>query len=338
MSNSLSLEDARADLRNEHFWQSLSCCPLCGRSAFAALFAARDRHYGNAGVFPVVECESCKLWFLNPMPTMAYLSGAYPSDYYSYSPPPLNDLAVMNIQRTKKLVRRLVGFQSGRTGDPKFLRPGKVLDVGCGAGAFLLELRDNHWDVHGVELSLQAAARGRAQGLDIFGGTIEQAQYPDSTFDYIRSNHSFEHIHNPREVLREMRRTIKPNGLIFIGVPNVKGLMSRLFGNYWWYLGAPVHTSGYSPETLQELLKQEGFRVVKVNYNSTFGGVFGSLQIFLNRDNGRSSDEGWVFQNRAMRLLGHWIARWTDFFRTGDCIEVIAEPLPDVRQNVRELS
>jgi SAM-dependent methyltransferase len=262
------------------------------------------------------------------MPTIDYLSNAYPTDYYSYTAQPSNRTKRPRYKKLKRLIRRLIGFTSGWTGDPYFRQPGRMLDIGCGTGTFLLQMRDKGWNVHGVELSLDAAERGRQQGLDIFGGTIEAAGYPDSTFDYVRSNHSFEHIHNPREVLREIRRIMKPKGLLFIGVPNVNGLMSRLYGTYWWYLGAPVHTFGYSPATLKELLVQEGFLVKKVNYNSTFGGVFGSLQIVLNRNNGKSSEEGWAYNNPAMRLLGHWIAKSIDFFRAGDCIEVIAEPMP----------
>ncbi len=331
MSNESSFENTRANKLDPRFWQRLSACPLCGAGSFCVVAMAKDRHYQNLGSFAVVECELCKLWFLNPMPTLEYLSGAYPMDYYSYTTQPPNSASEPRMKPIKNLVRRLIGFRSGKTHDPSFLRPGNMLDIGCGAGTFLLEMRDRGWNVHGVELSVQAAERGRQQGLDIFGGTLESAHFPSSTFDYVRSNHSFEHIHNPREVLREVRRIIKPNGMLFIGVPNVRCLMSRLYGTYWWYLGAPVHPFGYIPATLERLLTEEGFRVKKVGYNSSCAGFSGSLQIFLNRKNGKTSEDGWIIRNRLIRLLAHWIARWVDFFHVGDCIEVIAQPVAETK-------
>jgi SAM-dependent methyltransferase len=311
---------------DDDYWERRQSCPLCGHVVFRRVVDARDRHYGNPGTFPVVECELCGLWFLNPMPTIKYLEGAYPADYYSYSTPDA-DHRNSGLKKLKNSIRKVIGFTSGWTGDPKMKSPGRVLDVGCGAGDFLLQMRDKGWEVHGVELSADAAQRGREKGLDIFGGTIETARYPEGAFDYVRSNHSFEHIHNPREVLHEIHRIIKPSGLLFIGVPNVSGLMSRVFGTYWWYLGAPVHTFGYNPGTLTKLLAQEGFRVTRVQYNSTHAGIFGSLQIFLNRNNGRSSEQGWVSKNFILQLIGHWVARCTDILHAGDCIELIAEPV-----------
>lgn len=257
---------------------------------------------------------------------MDYLASAYPADYYAYNVPFLSPKSHRYSKKVKKLLRELLFFHPGATKDPPLGQPGRILDVGSGNGFFLVPMRQKGWEVHGVEPDINAAERGRQEGLDIFAGQISEAHYPSQYFDYIRSNHSFEHIWNPREVLREMRRIIKPTGLLFIGVPNVKGLMARLFGPYWWYLGAPVHTFGYNPETLRKLLIQEGFKIVKMSFNSTYAGIFGSLQIYLNRNNGRISEIGHVIHNPALMVFGHWAARFTDLLRIGDCIEIIARP------------
>ncbi len=202
-----------------------------------------------------------------------------------------------------------------------------MLDLGCGAGQFLLEMRERGWTVRGAELDSNAAAAGRRDGLDIFGGTLHDAAFPSAAFDYVRSNHSFEHIHNPREVLREIRRIVRPDGRLFIGVPNLAGLMPKMWGTYWWYLGSPVHTYGYTPASISRLLAEEGFQVEKIGYNSTYAGITGSLQIWLNRNNGRGAEEGWVVKNLALRIFGHWLAQIIDLFRAGDCMEVIARPV-----------
>jgi SAM-dependent methyltransferase len=163
-------------------------------------------------------------------------------------------------------------------------------------------------------------------GLDIFAGTLLEANLPTAEFDYVRSNHSFEHIENPRDVLREIRRIIKPDGKLFIGVPNVDSLPAKLFGPYWYNLGPPTHPYGYSPRSLALLLEQEGFHVERLTYNSTYAGWVGSVQIFLNKKSKHQSHVGRVINNPALKLVGQWIAALTDAFRMGDCIEVVARP------------
>ncbi len=314
------------DCTDGTLWKELECCPLCGHEVFHTIVLARDRHYGNPGLFPVAECDRCGLWFLNPLPTMAYLSNAYPEDYYSYQPMIASSRSPLS-KKLRSALRNVLFYHSLRTKDPKFKEPGTMLDIGCGSGMFLTEMRSRGWNVHGVELDSRAAELGRQAGIDIVAGTIDEAQYPSATFDYVRSNHSFEHIHNPRDVLREIRRVMKPTGLLFIGVPNVNGWMARLYGRYWWYLGAPVHPYGYSPTTLGRLLQEEGFKVERVSYNSNFAGIFGSFQLYLNRANGKLGEDGWITRNRLLMLVGYWAARVLDLLHQGDCIEIIARPV-----------
>ncbi|UWZ85291.1 class I SAM-dependent methyltransferase [Occallatibacter riparius] len=321
ITNSANQERSMPDFSDPRKWKLLSACPLCGASHLSLKVTARDRHYGNPGTFKVMECGECGVYFLNPMPTPDYLSSAYPDNYYAHALK-ASEAPQGLIRRVKKILRTVLFNR--KTKDPEFSSPGRVLDVGSGYGVFLSQMKRDGWEVYGVEPDCEAAARGRQEGLNIFGGFIEQAQFPSDYFDYVRSNHSFEHVHNPRELLREMRRVIKPTGYLFIGVPNVRGLAARIFGTYWWYLGAPVHTFGYCPRTLRALLESEGFSVESVKYNSEYAGIFGSLQIYLNRNNGRMSNDGRVIHSRVLMVAGHWAGRLLDLLRAGDCIEVIA--------------
>lgn len=324
MTTKTNLEDAQSqlpDFSDAAKWEMLLACPLCGGSDYHTLMLARDLHYHNPGRFPIAECNTCKLHFLNPMPTMEYLRTAYPTNYYAYTPVIPKSKRARRLKQVKRFFRYMLYYRSW-TGDPNFETPGTMLDVGCGAGTFLATMLEKGWRAYGVDFDERAAQLGRQEGIEIFGGTIRDANYPSAYFDYVRSNHSFEHIRDPREVLREIRRVIKPTGLLFIGVPNVNGLMATFWKDRWWYRGAPVHTFGYNPDTLCRLLEQEGFELVSVRYNSTFAGILGSLQVHLNRKNGKGSEEGWIVGNPVLRLLGHWAARLTDFMRTGDCMEI----------------
>jgi SAM-dependent methyltransferase len=292
-------------------------CPLCGSINHVQAYLSKDRHYGIPGLYRIVRCCGCTLLFLNPMYSDQELAELYPTDYYAYQ-----DNFPRN--RWKSIVRGLLGYRVG-TRDPEFSKPGKMLDLGCGSGWFIANMRNQGWQTHGVEISSAAADLGRKNaGLDIFSGTLEQAAFPSESFDYVRSNHSFEHISTPNETLAEIRRILKPAGKLLVGVPNDASLTSRVFGQYWWYRGAPVHPFTYSVSTLTALLKKHHFAVEKIVYNSDAWGILGSFQIWLNRKNGRRSNEGMVSRNRLLNVLCYWVARMIDLFQLGDEIEVTA--------------
>lgn len=292
-------------------------CPLCEQSDLCEVFVTKDRHYGITGTFHVVRCQVCSLMFLSPMLLDDELSALYPEDYYAYQPSARN-------HQWKQTLKKLLGVYK-RTRDPHFYSPGRVLDLGCGTGWYLEEMRARGWDAYGVEINAKAAEIGRTNfQLNIIHGTLRDARFPSGFFDYIRSNHSFEHISCPGETLDEIHRILSPTGKLLIGVPNVAGLNAKLFRQYWWYLGAPVHPYTYSSGTLTRLLTKHGFVVESVQYNSDYSGILGSAQIWLNRKNGRKSTEGLWFNNPALRLFCHWAARGIDVLRLGDAIEVTA--------------
>ncbi|GAM08242.1 ubiquinone biosynthesis O-methyltransferase [Geobacter sp. OR-1] len=290
-------------------------CALCGSKQSSLLCETRDRHYGIPGEFTIARCNDCGLVFLSPMPTESQLAAFYPDDFYAYQPH-------MSSSGIKGVLKNLLRMEI-KTKDPVFSKPGRMLDIGCGSGQFIAEYRRLGWQVWGVEPSLKAAQFGREQyGLEIFGGTLLEAKLPSSFFDFIRSNHSFEHIPNPNETFEELRRIISPNGLLHIGVPNIDSLNAKIFGKYWWYLGAPVHTYNYSVATLTKMAEKHGFARVRTRYNADYSGIIGSLQIFLNRRSNKTSSEGALINFVPARLLGQWLAKLVNVLQQGDAIEL----------------
>lgn len=290
-------------------------CPVCSETQFNQFCRTRDRHYGIKGEFNLVRCTRCELRFLQPMLTDEELSALYPQDYYAYQ-----------TQKTPSQLARFLKSALGvsnSTKDPDFTRPGKVLDVGCGTGWFLAEMRKAGWVIQGVEMSTEAARVGSANGVPIVAGSLLDANLESAQFDYVRSNHSFEHMSEPLKQLSEMRRLLKEDGKLFIGVPNADSLQARMFGRYWWYLGVPVHTFTYSPNNLKMLLQRAGFKIEKITYNGDYSGVLGSLQIWANRNNGRRSHEGWLFNNVLLKVVCGLLAKVTNGLKIGDAIEVI---------------
>lgn len=295
-------------------------CPACGKLDFEPYLRGEDYHYGNEGSFQFHRCRACLLWVTVPMPTPDVLAGLYPTEYYSFQQPGSGPGT-----NAKERLRKLVGLDR-QTYLPRAGRPGHLLDVGCGAGHYIYRLQRRGWRVSGIEPSAAAVAAGRAAGLDIQCGDIHHASFPPGTFDVVRFNHSFEHVPDPLPTLIAARSLLKSDGYLFIGVPNTRGLWARLFKQWWWYFGVPVHTFGFDPENLRLMLERAGFALEQVRYNSEFAGLLGSLQIWLNRNKRPRLSSGRVLSSLVLRLPAFWISRLLDALKQGDCIEVIARP------------
>jgi SAM-dependent methyltransferase len=253
---------------------------------------------------------------LDPIPTAEELMSFYAEDYYAYR-------AKKRDNKLKDFAKKLLKTKI-QTHNPRFLRPGKFLDIGCGSGEYLEIMRAKGWNVRGVEPSKFGAEEGRRSGLDIFNGTLPEAKFATDSFDYVRSNHSFEHIPNPTEVLNEIHRILKPGGKLFVGLPNIGSVPYRIFGRYWWYLGAPVHTYNYTVPAISALMRQASLEIDTIYFNSNYVSLLGSLQIYANRHNGKNSDEGRLIKNPALMLFANTMMRVLDLMRQGDAIEVIA--------------
>lgn len=303
--------------------QDKHACPICGGYQRETIFKTRDRHYHIAGEWNVARCTECGMVQLDPMPKADALMKLYPKDFYAFQ-----DMSM----KQRGLVARIKAFlfPSLTVRDPKFAKPGRVLDSGCGTGWSLIPFREARWDCTGVEPSVDAAKFGReTYGLDIRAGTVHSEKFPDAHFDYIRSNHSLEHDPDANETITEFRRIIREDGKLLIGVPNIDSWPARWFGLYWWYLGAPTHTYNFTLDHLTHLLANHGFAVECVRYAGNYGGVLGSIQIYLNRnDPSLVATDGPLINSMLLRLVGQGVSAVINFFKQGDAIEVVATPKP----------
>jgi SAM-dependent methyltransferase len=299
----------------------LDACPLCNGTQFGQLYSARDPHYGIPGFHRIVRCRECELVFLNPMYSDRELASFYPSDYYAYN-------TELKENRWKKLAKKLLGYWQG-TKEPIFTQPGAFLDVGCGSGSFVERMRNAGWRSYGVDVNEEAVKTAQSRGLQVFRGPLQSIGFESDCFDYIRASHSLEHVSCPHELLAEIRRILKPAGQLLIAIPNIDSASARLFHQHWYHLCPPVHTFNYSVKTIRSLLELHGFRIENLVFNSQYVGVLGSLQIWINRDSGKISSQGFFFESRLLRVITGWLEHLLDAIHQGDMIEVTATKVMD---------
>jgi SAM-dependent methyltransferase len=253
-------------------------CPMGCTADDEELYVGRDRFYGRAGAFPVVRCRRCQLVRTSPRPTMATIGAFYPDLYGPYhrqanqpSPAPRGLAAV------RERWQRRLRLDGTRELLPPGLEPGRALEVGCASGGFLLRLQRRGWQVEGIEPSSAAAERAAAQGLLVHVGPIETAPDRDRKLDLVVASHSLEHLHEPLESLRRLRRWARPGALLSCAVPDAGSLLFRRFGSAYYDADLPRHLFHYTPATFTNLLGAAGWKVVRVRGQRTLNCVIGSI-------------------------------------------------------------
>ena len=160
---------------------------------------------------------------------------------------------------------------------------GRVLEIGCGRGILLETLVNRGFEVHGVELHEQAF-----QGIDPrvkqhVSETLSDLHFPAGHFDEVIIWHVLEHLPDPRGTVREIRRILKPGGVMVVAVPNFASWQSRWSKNAWFHLDLPRHLFHFPVESLKRLITREGLHCTGTHHFSLRQNPFGWLQSALNR-------------------------------------------------------
>lgn len=281
-------------------------CPLCQRPGASHEFTSRDRAHGIAGVFAIHHCAGCNAYFIQPWLDAECLSRYYPEDYGRFRHG--ESLKKKSYQGWQRFILENHYGYPGRAGSSpnvfsrlaaafcvrftaKDVLPyhggGKILDVGCGGGGYLYRLKQWGWQTYGVEPSATGAQQARKLGLDVRQGMLEEAGFAGAFFDVVRMSNVLEHLPNPKRTLEEIRRILKPDGLVYLTVPNTSGLGFRLFRENWYALETPRHVISYSPKTLQLLAHASGFEVLRQDFTAGPFNFVRSLKYYFDENASR---------------------------------------------------
>lgn len=239
----LSPEDPLEARRTEAV--DLNCCPVCGHVGHEDYLRAPDRYHGRTQIYQLVQCLSCSLvWQFDP-PKPEQLGQHYGPDYDRA----IADAGDKSPQRWLDRTNTLLKYKQG----------GAILDLGCSSGAFLDTLKGGNWQLYGVEMSAEVAARAKVRcGAKVFVGDILDAPFAAESFDAITCFHVFEHLYYPKEVLTKVSEWLKPGGIFYALMPNIDSGGARVFGTNWYALELPRHLYHFSPKSLSNVARKVG--------------------------------------------------------------------------------
>jgi len=193
-------------------------------------------------------------------------------------------------------------------------REGRCLDIGCGPGFFLGNLkRYGNYELFGVEISEIAAKYAeRNFGIKVFLGDIENANYPEKFFDIIILSHVLEHLPEPLKTLGKIRNFLKDDGIFYCEVPDEFGSINGLIRTHLLkkppvglYAG---HLNYFGRSSLKNILNRAGFQLIRdlwthshIDINRAIRQISG-IQLEL---------------KKSSNILNPFINRMVSFFRLG---------------------
>lgn len=209
-------------------------CALCGGMDNKVIATGKDYQYGTTDqTFFFVACLNCGHEYLNPQPVPEDLPKAYPADYYT--------LEGRHTARKSKIIPHLKSFvikRRLRDFEELFIHNASVLEVGCGDGSLLIDLKKRypHLRLTGMDfsVSLETKQQFASLGIYLMICRVEDAVLEPDSFDLIIMNQLIEHVADPPSVLASLSRSLKPGGMLSIETPNRLGYDRRLFYRSFW--------------------------------------------------------------------------------------------------------
>ncbi|TMB99625.1 MAG: class I SAM-dependent methyltransferase [Chloroflexi bacterium] len=218
------------------------------------------------------------------MTLVPFLISHFPSDSPMTKPTPVestdkratlghpSQIWTRGLERRLALVRRYVDLDDKR-----------ILDVGCGVGAFVRRLREFSPHVYGFDIDAERVTVGGKEVPNLTVAVGEHLPYQDDIFDVVLLHEVLEHVTNDVETLRETRRVLAPGGRVVIFCPNrlypfeTHGIFlgrRYVFGNIPFinYLPDPLrdrlvpHARAYTRRQLQRIFRRAGLRPLIHSY------------------------------------------------------------------------
>ncbi len=227
-------------------------CAVCGAAALRPVWTVRDTLLNSPGEFRIVRCPECGTLRMSPRPPFEERRAAF-SDLY-----PLFDWALG--RKWAEPEERIARFAPQIAEITRRHRPGRLLDVGCGDGYFMLGMKQRGWDVRGVELNEKVAAFARdTLGLDVAGGAEHEADW-DGAYECITLFGVIEDVDDPNSLLRRCHEHLAPGGLLVVQTHNIGSWEAKRFGPNWFNIEAPRHVWHFAPATLRRLIGNNHFK------------------------------------------------------------------------------
>lgn len=207
--------------------------------------------------FSLLLNEEYQILKTHPQPTLDKLGSYYEfEDYISH-----NDGKRTLFEKMYHFIKRKAIRDKVKLINSYQPLKGRILDIGAGTGDFLVECKNQNWDILGIEPNDKAKGIALGKGIK-FGGTIEKLE--SNSFDVITMWHVLEHVPDVEHQVAELKRLLKPSGTIIIAVPNFKSYDAKYYKEFWAAYDVPRHLWHFSKTAIEKLFDKQNMNLENI--------------------------------------------------------------------------
>lgn len=238
--------------------ETLTHCPVCNHDKFNSFLSCVD-YTVSRETFNIVQCNSCGFKFTNPRPQTNDLGRYYKSEEYISHSNTKKGFINSAYQSVRKytLLKKLQLIS-------KFYKTGNILDIGCGTGEFLNVCKNAKWNCIGIEPDDDAREMGKNNySLDV-RPELEINNLASESFDIITMWHVLEHVPDLNQRILDLKRLLKPKGIIIIAVPNCDSYDAKVYKEHWAAYDVPRHLYHFTPASIEHLFKKHQLKMFRI--------------------------------------------------------------------------
>jgi len=259
--------------------------------------------------YNIVQCNKCRLVYVNPRLTQKAINQLYDEDYFLGEG---FDKSIQYQDEFNELSDKTDLSDWDASTIKEFLQikeqTPKLLDIGCGMGLFLWKAKKVGFDVEGIELSPFAAEFVRAKGIKVRDKSIYEEKLPENYYYAISMKEVIEHLPDPKAALQNVYESLKPGGVLFMTTGNYDCPERKLRGKDWFYFMPEGHIYVFSNKTMTNYLREIGFSKIMVTNQGDLLMNILLTKKFIETDKFKPSN---IFKKsvyNTVRMVNHFIS------------------------------
>ncbi len=233
-------------------------CPVCSSEQITFRETIKD-HSVSQESFEVWECQECSHCFTQDVPDQNNIGPYYASEaYISHS-----DTKEGLFNKAYHFARDIMLRSKRQLVTAQFSSGSHLLDIGAGTGYFLHEMKKAEWKIQGIE----ADPGARKLSNDKFDLGVEDVDLLDKiekeSLHAVSMWHVLEHVHQLQHYMQRIHQILRPEGRLFIAVPNCTSHDAQHYGTAWAGWDVPRHLYHFTPASMQRLAEINSFKIVE---------------------------------------------------------------------------
>lgn len=232
-------------------------CKVCGKN-----YGFKNDYPNIKGDYSYITCMNCGSGILDPFPKTKVFQEKYDTEEY------YDDLSAKAKNKFLDFFLNMRIYEMPWEFVSNFeIKKNNALDVGCGNGEFLYEVKKFGFNVYATDYSKIALERTRKKVNEkkenFYLGDFSNIDF-NERFNLISFWHVLEHVESPSKYLEKAFSILEKDGVVVGEVPNYNSLILSIFKDKYSWIMIPEHITYYSPKSLEMVLRNQGFTDIMV--------------------------------------------------------------------------